>query len=149
MAIGILLVVALAVGFVIGQKSPDIPAVDQTGTEVAQEIREVTKFKIVTLAEQNESGELSIATINEEEGKTKLSLHMLGEPDDVNQPVHIHTGACPIPGAIIYPLTNVVDGESETILDISYDNLVAKQSLAINVHKSQAEANVYVSCGNL
>ena len=119
-------------------------------TETTQNPSEMMAEKsIITLSEQNSSGEMGTATLTEEDGKTKVTLEMQGGADGVPQPAHIHVGACPDVGAVAYPLTNVVDGKSETILDVTLGELSVKQPLGINVHKSGAEAKVYVSCGDL
>ncbi|MCR4324312.1 MAG: hypothetical protein NUV69_01345 [Candidatus Curtissbacteria bacterium] len=70
-------------------------------------------------------------------------------PDTTPQPAHIHSGSCPTPGAIVYSLANVVDGESNTVLNTTMEKLKSQKPLAINVHKSQQEVNTYVACGNL
>lgn len=145
----VLIVLAFIVGFMIGKGSTALPSPDVSTSTVTDELREVTKFNVVRLTEQSDSGQIGIATITEEEGKAKVSINVVGEPDDASQPAHIHAGQCPTPGAVAYPLTNVVDGDSETILNVSYDDLMAKKPLAINLHKSAAESNVYVDCGNV
>jgi hypothetical protein len=66
------------------------------------------------------------------------------------QPAHIHVGSCPTPGAVKYPLTNVVNGKSVTMLNVSMKELLASSDkLAINVHKSAAEVTNYTACGDL
>ena len=104
---------------------------------------------IITLSEQNASGESGTATLTEENGKVKVVLNLTGAPDSVTQPAHIHVGACPNVGAVKYALTSPVNGLSETILDVTLDQLKAEQPLGLNVHKSTNEASVYVSCGDL
>ena len=74
---------------------------------------------------------------------------MLSPASSEAQPAHIHKGTCdnldPNPA---FPLENVVDGKSETDVDVSLDDL-ALSSYAVNVHKSQDEADVYVACGDI
>src|SRR3989344_8748195 len=71
----------------------------------------------VVLNEQNNSGESGIAMLNEFGGKTTVSLTVNNAPESGEQPAHIRTGACPSPGAVTYPLTNLVNGSSVTVLD--------------------------------
>lgn len=104
---------------------------------------------VINLAEQNNSGESGVATFMEENGRVKVTLKMTGAPADVVQPAHIHTGSCPDVGGVKYPLTSPVNGMSETMLDVSLDQLRSQLPLGLNVHKSTAEAGVYVSCGDL
>jgi LPXTG-motif cell wall-anchored protein len=65
------------------------------------------------------------------------------------QPAHIHKGTCatldPVPA---YPLNNVVNGMSETVVNVGMAQL-AQGQYAINVHKSAAEVSTYVSCGDI
>ncbi len=103
----------------------------------------------VTFAALNASGENGTATISEMDGKVKVILNVQGAPAGVEQPAHIHKGACPTPGDVVYPLNSVVNGVSETVLDATVDALVGGLPLAVNVHKSQSEVNMYVACGDV
>lgn len=103
----------------------------------------------VTLSAQNNSGETGTAVLSDEKGKTKVKVTLTGTPAGVEQPAHIHVGSCPTPGAVKYPLTNVIDGTSETTLDISLDQLKNELPLAVNVHKSKQDISTYVACGDL
>ncbi len=101
----------------------------------------------VNLVEENKSGESGIATLKEDNGKTTVTLALTGFVKDVAQPAHIHIGVCPGVDAVKYPLTNVVNGSSVTILDVTLDQLKKISSLAINVHKSAKDISNYTSCG--
>ena len=107
------------------------------------------KQTIVNLTPQNNSGLSGTAALVEINGQTKVSISLTNAPKNVVQPAHIHMGACPGVGAVKYPLTNVVNGKSETLLDVTQKQLKSEQPLAINVHKSGAEVKVYVACGPL
>jgi hypothetical protein len=101
-----------------------------------------------TLAELNSSGQSGDVTMTEADGKVTVRISLTGTPaDSVPQPAHIHAGACPGVGEVVHPLTTVVDGQSETVLETTFAELIAAMPLAINVHKSAEEAKVYVSCG--
>lgn len=108
----------------------------------------MTETKVVQLAAQSNSGQTGTATLSEESGKVRVVLEVtsLGA---VPQPAHIHIGSCPVPGAVKYPLTSVVNGKSETLLEVDMATLKAQGDLAVNVHKSAQEATVYTACGNL
>lgn len=108
--------------------------------------RQETSVALLALNDSQQSGK---AVLSDMGGKTKVMIDIKAGTDGVAQPAHIHMGACPNPGAVQYPLTNVVGGESETILDVPFSTLVGELPLAINVHKSKEEAKVYVSCGDI
>src|SRR4051794_717549 len=104
----------------------------------------------VTLIDENGSGEDGSAQLTDQgDGTTKVELIMLNAPEGAVQPAHIHKGTCAtLDPAPAYPLNNVTDGKSTTVVKVALADL-AKDKYAINVHKSAAEATVYVSCGNL
>jgi hypothetical protein len=80
--------------------------------------------------------------------KTKVVIAITGEPQGAIEPAHVHKGNCEHPGAVIIPLTDVVAGHSMTIVN----QPVSKVSItgdSVNVHKSAAQLNVYVSCADL
>jgi Cu/Zn superoxide dismutase len=101
------------------------------------------------LEEQNDSNESGKATLIENNGQTTVTLDMAGEPEGASQPAHIHDGACPNPGAIKYSLNPVVNNKSETVINVTIDQLKGMRPLAINVHKSPSEIQVYVACGRV
>lgn len=106
---------------------------------------------VVNLFPQNNSGESGIATLTPlENGKTKIVLNLVGAPRNIVQPAHIHTGSCANLGDVLYGLTFPVNGQSETELNISInEGIFSRLPLAINVHKSADEANIYYACGDI
>ena len=118
-------------------------------TEEVKTGETMTEKMTVILTAQNDSDETGTATLEEVDGKTVVTINVENEPEDANQPAHIHTGACPTPGAVVYPLTNVQNGTSTTTLDVSLAGLRDQLPLAVNIHKSAAESKVYVACGDL
>jgi len=105
----------------------------------------------IMLDEQNESGQTGTAVISEgPEGNAVVTLTMTGGSFVEPQPAHVHLGSCPTPGAVQYPLNDVVAGSSVTTLDASYEDLTqATEKMAVNVHKSAKESKVYTACGNI
>lgn len=101
----------------------------------------------IQLAAENGSGQSGTATLEEANGKTTVTVDITGEPSGASQPDHIHIGACPGVGAVKYPLNPVVSGKSITVLDVTLAQLKTQLPLALNVHKSASQANVYVACG--
>ena len=104
---------------------------------------------VVTLDQQNNSGETGTATLTAVGGKTQVELRLAGAPAGIVQPAHIHTGTCANISGVVYPLVFPVDGVSVTTLDISLDTIFTELPLAINVHKSAQEAGIYYACGDI
>lgn len=104
----------------------------------------------ITLIDENGSGEDGSAQLTDQgDGTTKVELLMLNAPEGAVQPAHIHKGSCAtLDPAPAYPLNNIVEGKSTTVVKVTLAELTSAK-YAINVHKSAAEAAVYVSCGNL
>ncbi len=108
------------------------------------------RIAIATLNSQNNSGQAGTATIiNLPDGKTKVTITLFGVTAGVSQPAHIHMGTCENLGDVKYSLVNLLNGNSETILDIDVAKIGRQFPLAVNVHKSEREQGVYTSCGNL
>jgi len=151
--IGVGVIVVLIVGYMLYsnmQKAPIYePTTTTTTTEQSASPSATTSEVMVTLSEQNDSGQPGTATLMEVDGKVKVTVKTTGAPAGVAQPAHIHVGACPEVGAVKYPLTSLIDGMSETTLDVTLAELKSELPLGINVHKSGAEVKVYISCGDL
>jgi len=104
----------------------------------------------IVLAAVNDSGQSGTATLEEANGQVTVTVNLTGVPTDgVAQPAHLHVGACPGVGAVKYPLTSLTNGTSVTVLSVTLDQLKAELPLALNVHKSAAEAKMYTACGAL
>lgn len=148
----IILVVAIGafIVFAIQQSgSPSQGSTPEVIPLVTPEETMVQKELVIGLLEQNGSGESGIATLTEHSGQTTVVIDLDGAPVDISQPAHIHEGSCAELGGVNYPLTNVSDGNSETIVGASLEQLQEELPLAINVHKSGPEIDVYIACGDL
>ncbi len=104
----------------------------------------------VTLNAQNGSGESGTAVLTDlGNGQTRVQVTLTGEPAGASQPEHVHQGTCtnlnPKP---LYPLNNLVNGKSDTTLNVSLSTLTAG-GLAINGHKSVQQITTYVFCGEI
>lgn len=115
------------------------------GSNKAPKIEDI----VIQMSAQNDSGQNGTATISEADGKASVVLSMSSLVDSNDQPAHIHLGTCANIGGVKYPLTNIKDGSSETLLDVSIADLLSQGELAINAHKSVAEVSVYTSCGDI
>jgi hypothetical protein len=100
----------------------------------------------IALSPQNDSGQRGTAVLTSEGAGTKVVISLENAPGP--HPAHIHSGSCPTPGAVVYPLTSVVNGRSETVVAASIADIL-RAPHAINVHKSPQEIPVYTSCGNV
>jgi hypothetical protein len=103
----------------------------------------------VELTEQNGSGMTGTAVLTDMGNGTTMVQVQVDNAGTGPQPIHIHMGTCdnldPKPQ---YPLTNLENGMSETTVNASLASLMDGNH-AINVHKSSAEVQVYVACGNI
>ncbi len=130
-----ILVLALAVMAMLIVSSGSIFAADNSMT--------------VTMTAQNGSGEDGTATITTKGDADVVVMLDLKNGTTAPQPVHIHKGSCanldPKPD---FPLTNLVNGKSETEVMVSPAEL-NKGGYAINAHKSASDINTYVSCGDI
>ncbi len=157
----LLLIVLIAGGGIYAAKaiSSKKPKVDQnanmeaTSTAATSTPTDVStstdKTLQITLNEENNSGQSGQVVITEVDGKAKVIVNITGKPSSVPMPAHIHLGSCPDVGAVKYPLTSLGKGASQTMLDVSIDQLLSELPLSINVHKSAAELGVYVACGDI
>ena len=103
----------------------------------------------INLGAQNNSGENGTATLTPEGHKTKVVIEMSNAPAGVAQPAHIHEGTCDkLDKAPKWKLEPVKDGKSTTMVPVPLKTIM-KNKTAINVHKSPAEIQVYVACGDI
>lgn len=103
----------------------------------------------VKLDAQNNSGQTGTATLTPQGNTTRVVIELLNAPTDIAQPVHIHLGTCnKLDKAPKWPLEALKGGRSTTTVPVSLDTIL-KDKTAINIHKSAAEVQVYVACGNI
>jgi hypothetical protein len=102
----------------------------------------------VTLASQNNSGVSGTATLTAMGNQTQVVVNVTGEPAGGSEPDHIHVGSCPTVGAVKYPLANVVNGTSTTMVNAPLSSLTTG-GYAINLHQSAANISHYVACGDI
>ena len=100
----------------------------------------------INLTAQNDSGQTGTAVLTPDGAGTKVVITLSNAPGP--HPAHIHSGSCPTPGAVVFPLTSVTNGRSETTVAASIGDIL-RAPHAINVHKSPQEIPVYTACGNV
>ncbi|HEU4921078.1 MAG TPA: hypothetical protein VFT20_15175 [Candidatus Limnocylindrales bacterium] len=99
---------------------------------------------------QNDSGITGGAILTElDGGETAVTIGVVAVGFADPMPTHIHEGTCddldPTPK---YPLNDVATGASNTVVEVGLDELLATPH-AVNIHKSAAEASVYVACAEI
>jgi hypothetical protein len=103
----------------------------------------------VQLNEFESSGQTGTATLTAADEQTQVTIQLDDEPVSASQPAHIHEGTCDnLTEAPAFGLPNVVDGSSETTVDVSLDTLTGTD-YAINLHMSDDDLATYTSCGNI
>jgi LPXTG-motif cell wall-anchored protein len=86
------------------------------------------------------------ATLTAMGNRTQVVLRVGTTNPDM--PAHIHADPCPGVGDVIFPLTNVRNGTSTTMIDAPLADVLARGK-SINLHRSASEIGVYVGCGNI
>lgn len=103
----------------------------------------------VRLDAQSNSGQTGTATLQAAGEQTKVVIKLANVPAGVAQPAHIHRGTCDnLDKAPRWSLKAVQDGRSVTLVPVALDTIL-KQPMAINIHKSAIETQIYVACGDI
>ncbi len=143
----LLIIVALAAAFFFFSERERVDElVDDI--DIIEEDGEISRL-IISLSEQNDSGQLGFAIIESLNGSSHVRIDIAPGEEGVAQPAHIHFNNCADIGGVSYPLENVVNGLSETVLGVSVEQILSERPLSINVHKSVEEASIYVACGDI
>ena len=130
-----------------GEKPPATPP---TTAPTATATGAASGSLVVDLKPQSNSNQSGKATLTAKGAETEVVLALNVGPagTGVAQPVHIHSGSCATLGGVVYPLTNLADGKSTTMVKASLDSL-STGGFAIDAHKSDQEISVYTACGDL
>lgn len=162
-SMGLLIIIIFAALVVIGgllfsSGKEDQPIADETaGTEpIAIAPRKIN----VVLAALGESIQTGQAVLSEVEGRASITAVVNSFASTTEQPVQIFKGTCANPGELAYALTKLGQssdtgtagtdlGVSDTVLDVSLDEVLAQGPLAIAVRKTAQEAHISVACGDI
>ena len=120
------------------------------GSRISDTVSAQEGIVTVTMGPGRDASQTGTATLTAQGSQTQVVINIQPGPAGVEQPVHIHQGSCPGVAAVVFPLTNVVDGTSTTVVDATLDSLMTG-GYSINAHQdtSQAGLAIYVSCGNI
>ncbi|MCH7593777.1 MAG: hypothetical protein IIB27_04640 [Chloroflexi bacterium] len=122
---------------------------DEIGVYIAcGDVPRGDKASTFTLGSIDGSAQDGSVTFIDLGGETAVIISVGSAAAGLAQPVHIHEGTCDALGDVKFPLTNLVDGRSVTVIDQSISN-VMRAGFAVNLHKSGDEIAVYTACGNL
>ena len=104
-----------------------------------------TAPRTINISSLNDSGVSGTVTFSAAGERTGVEVKV--DPNgNADMPAHIHPGTCanltPQPK---YPLGNVRNGTSTTVVPASIDQLFAGD-LAVNIHKSNDDLKTYTAC---
>jgi hypothetical protein len=112
--------------------------------------------RIFAMTSENGSGENGAVILTPLGDTTRVQIAVANAAEAAIQPAHVHAGACFEVGKVVYPLKDVVEGSSVTVLKVPIATLLAG-GLAINVHIAgvvkgdprATDVKYYTSCANL
>lgn len=144
-AAGIVIIAALVLGGWYYYQKNGSGSMPDTSKNTGLENKMIT----VRLDPLNGSGQMGMAILRQKDNMVYVDINVLNASTAGLQPAHIHRGACPNPGEVIYPLNVSQNGVSGTLLDTSLEQILDQLPLAINIHASSNESETYTACGNI
>jgi hypothetical protein len=117
-------------------------------TQVSIDSNKTDQLKTITISSLNNSYQEGRAVLSNQNGKAQV-LVKINSWFDLMQPLYIHEGTCQSLGPVKYPLTPLSRDVSITVLDVSLEELMNQEPLAISLHKSESEIDIYFACGEL
>jgi hypothetical protein len=107
---------------------------------------EARSLTLHTLNASGVTGTVTLTGVDANQTRVVVDVDPAGHPD---MPAHIHPGTCdeltPQPE---FPLQNIVDGKSTTVLTVPLDDLFSS-AVALNVHASNEDMQTYTACVDL
>ncbi|MGH2457068.1 MAG: hypothetical protein ACRDHD_12530 [Candidatus Limnocylindria bacterium] len=107
---------------------------------------EPISLTLETLSDSGVTGSVTLTPLSNEHTRVEIEVDPAGHP---NMPAHIHPGTCeelvPQPR---YPLQSVIGGRSMTEVPASLQELLT-DTVALNLHASNAEMQIYTACVEL
>jgi hypothetical protein len=103
----------------------------------------------VPLDDVDDSGVTGGASIRGVDEGVEITVFISAGDEGGVHPVHVHDGTCDDLGDVAWPLEDIEDGESVTVLDDITLGDIMTGEYAINAHQSEDEMDVNVMCGNV
>ncbi len=105
--------------------------------------------KVYPLKAVGGSSEYGTVALKLLDGQTVVEVHVVNEPSGEVQTAHIHHGTCAsVKPPIIHALSPLVDGTSESLLDVPLSKILATPSV-VEVHSSYKTEDRSLACANL
>jgi hypothetical protein len=139
-----IVIVVLGAGAWILLQKPSLQGQAVPAASSLSQIYSIPLFSVNNPAQQ--LGTASVQSIGQDRGKIEVTLKFEALAQQTAQPAHIHLGSCAELGKIVYPLNVVENSFSQTILNVSIDQLRSQVPLVLNTHKSEEELNIYIAC---
>ena len=113
--------------------------------------KELSKFtfKINEVNDSGRKGEVEIEQ-TKPDNFAKIFIKLSGSPKDTPELATLHTGACQDEfTSPLWPLTKVVNGRSETVLEMSPEILLSQKPLALKVFSGLEPSIELVACADI
>lgn len=108
------------------------------------------KVAVATLNSKNDSGQAGTATIvTTQDAKSIVTITLFGVTAGIAQPAQIRKGTCDKLGDVVHPLNNLLNGDSETIIDASVSSLAQEMPVVVSIYKSERQMSSSASCGSI
>ena len=124
---------------------------DAAETQAAETAADPIVMELEVFAEEGGEGDATatLTAVGENQTAVDIEYPLAESGDEPRHPAHIHVGGCEEElGEIAYPLEDISGGSSQTSLDVALEEL-QDGDYAINVHKSAAEMDVHLACGEI
>lgn len=105
----------------------------------------------IAIKDHNDTEQYGYATITPNGKGVIVSIHTENSepPLEVNQPAVIYQGTCEKKGAEYISLPPVLNGRSDSHLQLSFDDFIKQKPLALYIYRNEVINTEYNSCGDL
>jgi peptidoglycan hydrolase-like protein with peptidoglycan-binding domain len=79
----------------------------------------------------------------------EIELQENGRPASSTHPAFLRLGSCPTPNYAVSELEPIVSGRSVTLLKHTYQELLERSALSINIHRSRGLDSIDLACGEV